>query len=225
MHLAEQVAEVKEVQAYLGARPVEWLLANADVGSDWCLIHCTQMNDSETGGLAASGAVAGLCPITESSLGDGIFNGINFRDSGGHFGVGSDSNIHIALWEELATLDYSQRLRDLSRAAMATPDRSTGRYLFDAASSAGTQAAKRFSGQIAEGKIADLMAVSTDNEFLCNRSGDAVLDSLIFTGRGRNCVTDVWSAGRHMVRDGRHIRRESVVARFMEVLKQLGQDV
>ena len=225
MHLAEQVAEVKEVQAYLGARPVEWLLANADVGSDWCLIHCTQMNDSETGGLAASRAVAGLCPITESSLGDGIFNGINFRDSGGHFGVGSDSNIHIALWEELATLDYSQRLRDLSRAAMATPDRSTGRYLFDAASSAGTQAAKRFSGQIAEGKIADLMAVSTDNEFLCNRSGDAVLDSLIFTGRGRNCVTDLWSAGRHMVRDGRHIRRESVVARFMEVLKQLGQDL
>jgi len=28
-----------------------------------------------------------------------------------------------------------------------------------------------------------------------------------------------------MVRDGRHIRRESVVARFMEVLKQLGQDL
>jgi len=225
MHLAEQVAEVTEVQTYLGARPVEWLLANADVGPDWCLIHCTQMNDSETGGLAASGAVAGLCPITESSLGDGIFNGITFRDSGGHFGVGSDSNIHIALWEELATLDYSQRLRDLSRAAMATPDRSTGRYLFDAATLAGAQAAGRSSGQIAEGKIADLVAVSTDNEFLCSRLGDAVLDSLVFTGRGRNCVTDVWSAGRHMVRDGRHIHRERVVARFIEVTKQLGQDI
>ena len=225
MHLAEQVAEVTEVQAHRGARPVEWLLANADVGPDWCLIHCTQMTGSETGGLAASGAVAGLCPITESSLGDGIFNGIAFRNSGGRFGVGSDSNIHIALWEELATLDYSQRLRDLSRAAMATPDRSTGRYLFDAATSAGAQAAGRSSGQIAEGKIADLMAVSTDNEFLCNRSGDAVLDSLVFTGRGRNCVTDVWSAGRHMVRDGRHIHRERIVARFIEVLKQLGQDI
>ncbi|MGB2000266.1 MAG: formimidoylglutamate deiminase [Candidatus Puniceispirillaceae bacterium] len=225
MHLAEQVAEVREVQAYLGARPVEWLLANADVGPDWCLIHCTQMTDSETGKLAASGAVAGLCPITESSLGDGIFNGITFRDSGGRFGVGSDSNIHIALWEELATLDYSQRLRDLSRAAMATPDRSTGRVLFDAATSAGAQAAGRSSGQIAEGNIADLIAVSTDNEFLCNRSGDAVLDSLVFTGHGRSCVTDVWSAGRHMVRDGHHIHRERIVARFIEVSKQLGQDI
>ncbi|MGB0519353.1 MAG: formimidoylglutamate deiminase, partial [Candidatus Puniceispirillaceae bacterium] len=83
MHLAEQVAEVAEVQAHLGARPVEWLLANAEVSPDWCLIHCTQMNATETYGLAASGAVAGLCPITESSLGDGIFNGIVFRDSGG----------------------------------------------------------------------------------------------------------------------------------------------
>ena len=225
MHLAEQLGEVKEVQAHLGARPVDWLLANADVGPDWCLIHCTQMNDFETRGLAATGAIAGLCPITESSLGDGIFNGINFRDYGGHFGVGSDSNIHIALWEELATLDYSQRLRDLTRAAMATPGLSTGRYLFNSATLAGARAAGRSSGQIAEGKIADLMAVSTDNEFLCNRSGDTVLDSLIFTGRGRNCVTDVWSAGRHMVRDGRYIHRERVVAQFVQVSKQLGQNI
>mgnify|MGYP001336866055 CR=1 FL=1 len=225
MHLAEQVAEVAEVQAHLGARPVEWLLANVEVGPDWCLIHCTQMNDAETYGLATTGAVAGLCPITESSLGDGIFNGIAFQDSGGRFGVGSDSNIHIALWEELATLDYSQRLRDLGRAAMATADQSTGRFLFEAAASAGAQAAGRSSGQIAEGKIADLMAISTDNEFLCNRMGDTVLDSLVFTGRGRGCVTDVWSAGRHMVKDGRHIHRDRIVARFIEVTNQLGQDI
>jgi len=225
MHLAEQIAEVAEVQAHLGARPVEWLLANVEVGPDWCLIHCTQMNDAETYGLATTGAVAGLCPITESSLGDGIFNGIAFQDSGGRFGVGSDSNIHIALWEELATLDYSQRLRDLGRAAMATADQSTGRILFEAAAWAGAQAAGRSSGQIAEGKIADLMGVSTDNEFLCNRLGDTVLDSLVFTGRGRGCVTDVWSAGRHMVKDGRHIHRDRIVARFIEVTNQLGQDI
>lgn len=225
MHLAEQVAEIQEVQAHRGARPVEWLLANAEIGPDWCLIHCTQMTAGETTGLATAGAVAGLCPITESNLGDGIFNGIAFRDAGGRFGIGSDSNIHIALWEELATLDYSQRLRDLSRAAMATLDRSTGRVLYDAITSAGAQAAGRGSGQIAEGELADLIAVSTDNEFLGNRSGDTVLDSLIFTGRGRSCITDVWSAGRHMVRDGRHVYRDRIARRFIEVSRQLGQDI
>lgn len=225
MHLAEQVAEVQEVEAHLGARPVEWLLDNADVTADWCLIHCTQMTDAETRALAGTGAVAGLCPITESSLGDGIFNGISYRDAGGRFGVGSDSNIHIALWEELATLDYSQRLRDRSRAAMATADCSTGRVLFDAAAQAGAQAAGRASGQIAEGRLADLIAVSTDNEFLCNRSGDTALDSLIFTGRGRSCVTDVWSAGRHMVQNGRHVARDRITNAFLAVTAQLGQAI
>ncbi|MGV6849816.1 MAG: formimidoylglutamate deiminase [Marinibacterium sp.] len=221
MHLAEQTGEVDEVQAHLGGRPVEWLLDHAPVDPRWCLIHCTQMTRIETGRLAATGAVAGLCPITESSLGDGIFNATGYQASGGRYGVGSDSNIHIALWEELATLEYSQRLRDRSRAALATANRSTGRVLFEAAAQSGAQASGRASGAIAAGQVADLIAVSTDNEFLGGRKGDGVLDSLIFTGRGRACVTDVWSAGRHMVQQGRHIHRETIVAAFRAAMRTL----
>ena len=225
MHLAEQLAEVDEIEAHFGARPTEWLLDNADVNGTWSLIHCTQMTEKETRDLASANAVVGLCPITESSLGDGIFNGTNFHDAGGQFGIGSDSNIHIALWEELATLEYSQRLRDRSRAAMATPDHSTGRNLFEAATQAGAQAAGRQSGSIGEGQFADLIAISTDNEFLCNRSGDKLLDSLIFSGRGRTCISDVWSAGRHMVQDGLHVEHERITKQFVKVSKQLGQEI
>ena len=122
MHLAEQINEVDEVLAYLNARPAEWLMDNACIDERWCLIHCTQITDQETTQLAQTGAVAGLCPITESNLGDGIFNGRKFFHAGGKFGIGSDSNIHIALWHELATLEYSQRLRDQSRATLALSD-------------------------------------------------------------------------------------------------------
>ena len=225
MHLAEQLAEVDEIEAHFGARPTEWLLDNADVNGTWSLIHCTQMTEKETRDLASTNAVVGLCPITESSLGDGIFNGTGFLEAGGQFGIGSDSNIHIALWEELATLEYSQRMRDRSRAAMATPDRSTGRNLFEAAAQAGAQAAGRQSGSISEGQFADLIAISTDNEFLCNRSGDKLLDSLIFSGRGRTCISDVWSAGRHMVQDGLHVEHERIAKQFVKVSKQLGQEI
>src|SRR6056297_2868896 len=68
MHLAEQVAEVEEVEAHTGARPVTWLLDHHDVDARWCLIHCTQITPQESTRLAATGAVAGLCPITESNL-------------------------------------------------------------------------------------------------------------------------------------------------------------
>lgn len=221
MHLAEQVAEVEEVLSYHGLRPVEWLLKNYAVDARWCLIHCTQMTESETNALAHTGAVAGLCSITESSLGDGIFNCPTYLDAGGQFGFGSDSNIQIALFEELKTLEYSQRLRDLSRAVLATPERSTGRVLFDAAATGGAQAGGRDNGRIELGAQADLIGLDDDNEWLCNRQGDAALDSLIFGGGGQDCIRDVWSAGRHVVKEGRHFRRDEIVRKYKQTMKRL----
>lgn len=225
MHLAEQTAEVDELLAHTGRRPVEWLLEEHDVADNWCLIHCTQMTSDETNALARTGAVAGLCPITESSLGDGIFNGPGFLDAGGTLGIGSDSNIQISLVEELKTLEYSQRLRDRSRAVLATSDKSTGRRLFDAASMGGAQAAQRESGKIQVGRLADLCGLSTDNEWLCNRSGDFLVDSLIFSGNGDRCIRDVWSAGRHIVANGQHVAHQVVLEKFRQAITEIGRDL
>ncbi|PSC05372.1 formimidoylglutamate deiminase [Alsobacter soli] len=220
MHLAEQIPEVEEVQAARGRRPVEWLLDNHSPDRRWTLIHLTHMTDDETRRLAATGAVAGLCPITESSLGDGIFNGVVWREAGGRFGFGSDSNIRISLAEELRTLEYSQRLRDTSRAVLAESDRSTGRMLYEAGLEAGATAAGRETGAIAEGLWADLSAVSLDNPVLFGRRGDQMLDSLVFAG-GDGLVRDVWAAGRHVVRDGRHIDRERIQADYLACMARL----
>lgn len=220
MHLAEQVAEVEEVQGALGARPVEWLLANADVNARWCLIHCTQMQRAETLALAATGAVAGLCPITESSLGDGIFDGVAHAGAGGRWGVGSDSNIRIAWSEELRTLDYSQRLRDRSRAALATADRSTGRVLVEGAAAGGAQAAGRDAGRIEAGRLADLVALDTTHPDMEGRAGDTALDTFVFA-RDDRMVRHVWSAGRHIVQDGRHPARDRVQAAYRATMRRL----
>ncbi|UWR10344.1 formimidoylglutamate deiminase [Sulfitobacter mediterraneus] len=220
MHLAEQVAEVEEIEAAYGARPVEWALANVKVDPRWCMIHCTQMTEAETRGLAATGAVAGLCPLTESSLGDGIFNGVTWSDAKGVWGIGSDSNILISLAQELRTLEYSQRLSTLNRAVMATEDRSTGRALFDGACRGGAQAAGRKSGAIEVGAWADLMALDGDATDLIGREGDNVLDTWIFAGTDTR-VTDVWAAGRHMVQDGMHIARTEITNAYRETLHRL----
>ena len=186
----------------------------------WCLIHCTQMTDDETRRLASTGAVAGLCPITESNLGDGIFNGLDYLNAGGRFGIGSDSNIRIALAEELRTLAYSQRLRDRGRAVLATATASTGRRLFDGAVRGGAQAAQRAAGSIAPGNWADLLALDLGATDLDGRAGDALLDSFVFAGDDR-MISDVWSAGRHMVRAGRHVHREAITARYRRTTRAL----
>lgn len=220
MHLAEQVLEVEEVKAAYGRRPVEWLLENISVSAQWCLIHCTQMQPHETEGLARSGAVAGLCPITESSLGDGIFDGVRWLENDGTLAIGSDSNIRISLSEELRTLEYSQRLRGRSRAALASTDMSTGRRLFDAMLAGGAQAAGRRSGRIEAGYWADLVVLDDAHIDLRGRAGDLLLDSWIFAGDDR-MIVDVWAAGRHLVSDGRHIHRDAITTRYAAALDDL----
>lgn len=220
IHVAEQVAEVEEVLAARGARPVEWLLASHEVGPHWCLIHLTQMNEAETRAVAASHAVAGLCPITESSLGDGIFNGVDFLAAGGRFGIGSDSDIRISLAEELRTLEYSQRLKHRGRAMLAEEGRSTGRVLLEGAAHGGAQALRRASGAIAPAMWADLVALDTEHLDLEGREGDALLDTWIFAGDDR-MVADVWSAGRHMVTGRRHVAREGVEAAARATFRRL----
>ncbi len=111
--------EVEDCVAALGARPVEWLLKNAKVDARWCLIHATHMMPGETEALARSGAVAGLCPLTEASLGDGIFDGARYLAAGGRFGVGTDSNIQIDAAAELRQLEYGQRLSSRARNVLA----------------------------------------------------------------------------------------------------------
>lgn len=220
MHLAEQVAEVDEVKEFLGARPVEWVMENLNISNQWCMIHCTQMEPHEVKMLAKTQAVAGLCPITESSLGDGIFEGANWMSNNGSIAIGSDSNVRISLSEELRTLEYSQRLRDRSRAVLANIQQSTGRRLFEGICKGGAQAAGRKTGLIKEGYLADLLALDTNHVDLERHKEDTLLDTYIFSGDDR-MISDVWSAGRHLVKDGEHISRTEITRAYKKATKKL----
>ncbi|KUJ84133.1 formimidoylglutamate deiminase [Ruegeria marisrubri] len=220
IHISEQVKEVADVEVRLGKRPVEWLLDNVDLDGRWCLIHATHMADDETTRLARSGAVAGLCPITEANLGDGIFNGAVYVENGGVFGVGSDSNVRISLTEELRTLEYSQRLRDMARTVLVPGEGSVGHTLYTGAARGGAQALGRDAGQIAVGKLADLVAIDRSHPALCALSDEQLLDGLCFAAPD-SVVTDLWSAGRHMVRQGRHVARDRIIADYRRAVTDL----
>lgn len=220
IHISEQPKEVADISAWLGARPVEWLLANAPVGPGWCPIHATHMTATETADLARSGAVAGLCPITEANLGDGPFNGPGWIAAGGAFGLGSDSNVRISLTEELRTLEYSQRLRDLERNVLVQGEGSVGAFLYQGAAQGGAQALGRDAGSIALGRLADLVAIDASHPALCALGDDALLDGLCFAASDR-VVTDLWSAGRHQVRGGLHVARAEVEAAYRQAVAAL----
>ena len=220
IHVAEQIKEVDECLIWCGARPVEWLLDNTSVDDCWCLIHATHMTPAENRRLAASGAVAGLCPITEANLGDGIFDAVNFVDNGGRIAIGTDSNIRVDVAEELRQLEYSQRLRDRTRNCLASTVGSTGRALFEQALDGGAIASGRRIGCLAQGYRADIVSLDSNHTGLYARSGDAWLDSWIFGADGR-AVSDVWVGGQHVVVGGRHSAKEAITRRYRDVLSRL----
>lgn len=218
IHIAEQVKEVDDCLAWSGARPVAWLLDHAPVGPDWCAVHATHMTADETARLAATGAVAGLCPITEANLGDGLFPAPDWLAAGGAFGVGSDSNVLIDAGEELRLLEYGQRLAHRGRNLLAPgPDASTGGALFRGALTGGAQALGAASG-ITVGNSADLFSLSGDDPRLSGANGDAILDGFVFAGARPDRV---WRRGVEVVANGRHRARDAVSARYRDVLAKL----
>ena len=221
IHIAEQQAEVDEVVAHTGARPVRWLLDEVEVNANWCLVHATHMDEVETQLLARSGAVAGLCPITEANLGDGIFNGVAFRELSGVYGVGSDSNVNISLSEELRTLEYSQRLKSEGRALMAAPESSVGQTLYGDALVGGAKALGRHSGAIEPGRWADLTSLDLRALTFAGASIEQTLDAWIFAGSDAGVVSDVWSAGRHQVIDGVHVNAQEIEANYRTAMSDL----
>ncbi len=216
IHIAEQTKEVEDCIAWSGARPVEWLLDHAPVDDRWCLIHATHLTDQEVANMATSGAVAGLCPITEANLGDGTFAASAFLSKGGRFGVGSDSNVQISLAGELRQLEYSQRLAHRARNVIAAPNGSTGRRLFDAAIYGGAQALATKAG-LAAGAPADIVALDTGNaSYLAE---DSLLDNWIFGGDVT--VESVWAAGNKKVVNGRHVARDKIRKHFAKTMQAL----
>ena len=221
IHVAEQMKEVEDCVAWSGKRPVQWLLDSGLVGENWCLVHATHVDGQEMATIARSGAVVGLCPVTEANLGDGVFPAAPYAAAGGRFGIGSDSNVMIDAAEELRILEYGQRLTHRSRNVMAGGEgSSTGADLYRKALAGGAQALGAGDRALRVGGPADFICLDMDHPTMASRAGDAVLDSWIFAARG-GAVENVWRRGRKVVSHGRHVAREQIVARFRSALDDL----
>ena len=216
IHVAEQRREVEDCVAWSGKRPVSWLLEHLRPDLRWCLVHATHVDEAEVRGLAASGAVAGLCPTTEANLGDGVFPAADYLGppQPGRFGIGTDSHVEVSVAAELRLLEYAQRLR-LERRSILASDRqpSPGLRLFGDAAQGGARALGIEAGRIAAGCRADLAVLDPEHPALWNKGPEQALDAWVFAGDA-SCVRDVMVGGAWRIRDRRHAAEEELASRF-----------
>jgi formimidoylglutamate deiminase len=96
--------------------------------------------------------------------------------------------------------------------------------MYDGILKGGAQASGRDTGRIEVGCWADLLTLDATSEHMWGRDRDTALDAWTFAGDDR-LVTDVWSAGRHMVQSGQHVQRAPIVAAYKEVIDTLRDDL
>ena len=216
VHIAEQVGEVQDCLAIRGARPVEWLLDNVAVDSNWTLVHATHLDAAEVLGITRSGATVAICPSTEANLGDGLFPLRDFLAAGGHWGIGSDSHVSVSPVEELRWLEYGQRLVTRRRnIAVSAGQPSTGELLYAQALAGGLRAC----GQGAAAAD-DFILLDGEAPALAGATPDDLMDRVVFAGN-RPLLRESHVAGRRVVAQGRHLQGEALAARFRAAMADL----
>jgi len=181
IHIAEQTAEVEQVLSHTGMRPVELLFHHFDVNKNWCLIHAIHLNENEINLMAKSKAVAGICPMTEANLGDGVFPLPAYLTQDGSIAIGSDSHILINPFQEIQILEYSQRLLNQQRivaSSVNTPH--VGTFLWNECINGGNQASQINTGGIKVGQFANWLSIDTKHPLLTHLDGAKCLDTIIF---------------------------------------------
>jgi len=223
IHIAEQQKEVDDCLAWSQQRPVAWLYDHVEVDQRWCLIHATHLDDHELQRLAASKAVAGLCPTTEANLGDGIFPGDRFLQQQGRWGIGSDSHVSLDVVEELRLFEYGQRLRDRRRNRLVTEQQPiVGEVLYRQALQGGAQACGAPIGQLQAGYRADWLVLDGADPYLAAADDNSLLNRWLFAG-SKSQIRDVYVAGKGVILDGHHPLEQQSAQQFLQVLKDFQQ--
>jgi formimidoylglutamate deiminase len=203
IHVEEQKQEIASSLNAYGKRPMEVVfekifpyLSPSRVTS----IHCTHSAKNDLAAYLEAGANVCLCPLTEANLGDGFSHLPSMKQaaSRGQVAIGTDSNVRFSMLEEMRLLEFAQRLRREERGAVRDEDGHIGRLLLRIATAGGARSLGLEAGAIAEGNLADFVAVDLEHPSLIFAPKETFEDALIFGGAdgviGEVCVGGQWSS-------------------------------
>ena len=106
------------------------------------------------------------------------------------------------------------------RSLLSQPDQACGRTLFESSVVGGSLALGRLSGVLKAGNLADILTLNTESEQLAGCQNDEILNIFIFSGDNR-LVSDLWATDCHVIREGCHINRQLIQARYLKTKKRI----
>lgn len=201
MHVEEQRREIDESLAAYGGTPMAVIL-DAIEGGGLTAVHCTHTSATDMDRFLVDGGIACLCPLTEGNLGDGIPTLARAHAAGGRLALGTDSNLRLAMLEEMRWLEYGQRLRGELRGALPDWTGNVAPTVLEAGTTGGARALALPAGRIARGHWGDLVAIDLRAAALADIPADRLLEAIVF-GAGNEVILGTWVGGRWRPTDRR----------------------
>ncbi len=224
-HVSEQPRELSECLAEHGLHPVELFAKLGLLSERFTAVHATHLVAGEAKLLGEVGASVCVCPSTEQNLGDGLPALEELLAEGVSLSLGSDSQVRIDPFVEMAGLENGERLRTGSRNCLLAADGSVGPLLLDVGSANGMRSAGLLDSGIRVGARADLVALDSNTPALAGvrvgADSDAALLAAIALGGHASMVRDVWVGGRHVVEEGTVLRWESTLEEYDRVAQRI----
>jgi 5-methylthioadenosine/S-adenosylhomocysteine deaminase len=200
IHVQETADEVTRSLASHGVRPITRLANLGLISPAINAVHVTQIEDQEIEQLSVSGANIVHCPESNLKLASGFCPVQKMMDAGINVALGTDG---VASNNDL---DILGEMRTAALLAKAVANDATALPAESALQMATINGARALGlderiGTLEIGKIADIAAIRLDD--IESMPFFNLFSQLVYA-TGRDKVTDVWIAGRHVLKD-RHL--------------------
>ncbi len=196
IHLHETVHEVEQAQAQTGQRPLQRLQELGLVNPSLIAVHMTQLSDEEISLFAESGAHIVHCPESNLKLASGFCQLAKCLAAGINVALGTDgaaSNNDLDMFGEMRTAALLGKA--VAADASAVPAMTALRMAtINGAKALGLDAV---CGSLSIGKAADVIAI--DLNHLETQPLYCPVSQIVYAA-SRQQVTDVWVAGRRLLK-------------------------
>ena len=205
MHIHETSREIDDSISETGHRPIRRLHDLGLINPGLMAVHATQLTTDEIALLAHNGCSVIHCPRSNLKLASGACPVADLLAAGVNVALGTDgaaSNNRLDLWAEMDTAALLGKLVAGAATALPAPE------LLKMATINGARALglEDTIGSIEPGKSADVICVRLDATE--TRPVHDPVSQLVYAA-GRENVTDVWVAGKHLLDDGTLTRMET----------------
>ncbi len=198
MHIHETQDEIKQGLQQFGTRPIERLQELGLLSPSLAAVHMTQLDENEMSAIAESGTHVIHCPESNLKLASGFCPVDKLVKAGINVAIGTDSaasNNDLDMFSEMRTA--ALLVKGVAQDASAIP-------AFTALRMATLNGAMALgiadqTGSLEPGKSADITAV--DFNHLETKPIYHPISQLVYA-TGRDRVSDVWIAGRQVLRKG-----------------------